>query len=64
MRYKEITPENGQTTIELSPSDKAKIKELFKPLWDEWVERMKGKGYPAEAILQDTLKWTEMYSYE
>jgi TRAP-type C4-dicarboxylate transport system substrate-binding protein len=64
MRYKEITPENGQTTIELSPSDKAKIKKLFKPLWDEWVERMKSKGYPAEAILQDTLKWTEMYSYE
>lgn len=64
MRFKEITPEKGQTTIELSQADREQIKKLFKPLWDEWTERMKSRGYPAEAILQDTLKWTEMYSYE
>jgi TRAP-type C4-dicarboxylate transport system substrate-binding protein len=64
MRFKEITPEKGHTTIELSPKDKEQVKKLFKPLWDEWTARMKSKGYPAEAILQDTLKWTEMYSYE
>jgi len=64
MRFKEILPEKGQTTIELLPNDKAEIRKLYKPLWDEWVERMKSKGYPAEAILKDTLKWTEMYSYE
>ena len=64
MRFREITPEKGQTVIELSQTDREKVKKLFKPLWDEWAERMQSKGYPAEAILQDTLKWTEMYSYE
>ena len=64
MRFREITPEKGQTVIELSQTDREKVKKLFKPLWDEWAERMQSKGYPAKAILQDTLKWTEMYSYE
>jgi TRAP-type C4-dicarboxylate transport system substrate-binding protein len=64
MRYKEITPEKGQTVIRLSQKDKEEIEKLFKPLWNRWVERMKKKGYPAEAILKDTLRWNEMYSYE
>ncbi|MGB3222848.1 MAG: TRAP transporter substrate-binding protein DctP [Desulforhopalus sp.] len=64
MRFKEITSEKGHETIELSPTDREHLKELFKPLWDEWTKRMNTKGYPAEAIMQDTIKWTEMYSYE
>jgi TRAP-type C4-dicarboxylate transport system substrate-binding protein len=64
MRFKEITAEKGHTTIELSQQDREQIRKLFRPLWDDWAERMKSQGYPADAILQDTLNWTEMYSYE
>jgi TRAP-type transport system periplasmic protein len=64
MRFKEITPEKGHTTIELPQEDREQLKKIFQPLWVEWAERMKSKGYPSEAILQDTLRFTEMYSYE
>ena len=64
MRFSDITSEKGHSTIELSIEDREQIKKLFKPLWDEWADKMESKGYPGKAILQDTLRLTEMYSYE
>jgi TRAP-type C4-dicarboxylate transport system substrate-binding protein len=64
MRSKEITPEKGHTTIEFPKEDREQIKKLFRPLWDEWAEKMEKKGYPGKAILNDALRLTATYSYE
>jgi len=64
MRFSEITQAKGHTTIELLVEDRDQIKKLFRPLWDEWAEKMESKGYPGKVILKDTLRLTEMYSYE
>ncbi|MFC1912334.1 TRAP transporter substrate-binding protein [Chloroflexota bacterium] len=46
----------------LSDEDKAQLKTLFRPAWDEWAEKMEEMGYPGKDIIEDTIRWVEGYS--
>jgi len=41
--------------FDLPAADKAKIKEVFRPMWDKWAEDMEALGYPGKEILDYTL---------
>lgn len=49
--------------IHWSMEDMAKVKTLFQPAWDEWVEEMEALGYPARDILEDTIRLMDGYTY-
>ena len=59
---KVMKPGGGQKLYELSSEDKAKMKKLFRPLWDQWVKDMERKGYPAKEILEYAEKLIKMYT--
>jgi TRAP-type C4-dicarboxylate transport system substrate-binding protein len=52
-RDKHITPEKGHEFIVWSDEDMKRMKDLFRPLWQDWVKEMEAKGYPGEKILKD-----------
>lgn len=52
-RDKHITREKGHEFIVWSDEDMKRMKDLFRPLWEEWVKEMEAKGYPGEKILKD-----------
>ena len=49
--------------ILLPPEELAAMEEFYKPIWDEWVEKANAKGLPAQAILDDAVRYLNMYIY-
>lgn len=52
----------GHEIIRLSTADMDKMKELLRPVWDEWAEEMEKSGYPGKAILEDAIRLIETHS--
>ena len=49
---KNVTPEKGHELIVWSDADIKKMKELFRPTWEKWADKMEAKGYPGKKILK------------
>lgn len=47
---------------ELSGEEKAKWDKLLEPITNDWIEKAKGKGLPAEAIVRDIKAFGAMYA--
>jgi len=58
--YERIPAEN---IFNFGEGDIKKIKEICKPMWDEWAEDMDAKGYPGRAILDDAIMYTDRYDH-
>ena len=43
----------------LSKEELKKIQTLVRPIWDEWVKRVKSKGLPGEKVLESVEKYIE-----
>ena len=54
---KERCLEKGMQTIQLSPEDTKKLKELTMPLREEWIEEMDEKGLPGKAVLESAIEF-------
>ena len=50
--------------IEWSKEDLDKMRALFKPAWDEWVNEVEVLGYPGRDILNDILRLLEGYTFD
>lgn len=61
-RDKNVTPENGHEYIRWSDKDMKKMKELFRPLWDEWAQNMEEKGHPGAKILKEAESLMDAYT--
>ena len=48
--------------IELSKEEKAKWDKRLAPITGKWIAATKAKGFPAKAIVDDIVEFTEMYS--
>jgi len=48
--------------FELPPEEIARLKETFRPMWDEWADETEALGYPAHGILEDTIRLVEGYT--
>ncbi len=48
--------------IELPKEEKAKWDKLLEPITNEWIQNAKGKGLPAEAIVEDIKAFTKKYA--
>lgn len=48
--------------INLSLEERAKWRNVVKPMWDEWVRDMEAKGLPGKKILDGTLHLVERYT--
>lgn len=63
VRFKHAIKEKGHELIQLSPEDMKKMRETFRPMWDEWAEEMEKKGLPGKEILKDAIKFVDAYLY-
>lgn len=55
----------GYPSIYDLPKDEAeKWRQTVQPVWDIWLKDAKTKGAPAQAILDDCIKFAEQYSYK
>ncbi|MFC2062510.1 TRAP transporter substrate-binding protein DctP [Chloroflexota bacterium] len=45
-----------------SNEDMTQVQALFKPMQDEWVEKMEAEGYPGRALLEDVMMYTDAYT--
>lgn len=59
--YEECT-KPGQEIITWSTADMDKMKELLRPVWNEWAEDMEELGYPGKAILDDAIRLIETHT--
>jgi TRAP-type C4-dicarboxylate transport system substrate-binding protein len=50
-----------QEVFTFPKEDQDKIKELTKPMYDDWVKAMDAKGYPGADILKDAQLWCDAY---
>ena len=41
----------GVEIIELSPEEMAKLRKKAMPVWDDWLEKMEGKGLPGKEVM-------------
>ena len=60
-REKFITPENGHEFIVWSDTDMKRMKELFRPIWDELANDLDAKGYPGKKIIEEGEKLMTAY---
>jgi TRAP-type C4-dicarboxylate transport system substrate-binding protein len=51
----------GVEIIQLSAADHAKMQELAKPMWDEYIAGVEAAGLPGQAILDDIQKFIKEY---
>jgi TRAP-type C4-dicarboxylate transport system substrate-binding protein len=56
-----VPKEKGQEIIIWSQSDVDQLRETFRPLWDEWAQKMEAKGYPGKEILKEAERLIKMY---
>lgn len=49
---------------DLPAAEEARWLDKVKPIWDMWLADAEAKGAPAQAILDDCVKFCEQYSYE
>lgn len=49
---------------ELPAEEAAKWQAKVQPVWDKWLKDATAKGAPAQAILDDCVKFAAQYSYE
>ena len=61
-REKHVTPEKGHEFIKWSESDMNRMKELFKPIWDQKAKELNDKGYPGNKIIREGEKLMTVYS--
>jgi TRAP-type C4-dicarboxylate transport system substrate-binding protein len=48
--------DKGVEMIDLSPEETAKWKKISKPVRDEWIKEVEGKGLPGKAVFADITK--------
>ena len=63
VRMEKVTPEHGHELIEWSKEDMDRMRELFRPMWNEWAEEMEELGYPGQDILRDAERLIAGYVY-
>jgi TRAP-type C4-dicarboxylate transport system substrate-binding protein len=51
----------GHEIITWSEQDMKALKGLFRSMWDEWAEKMEGKGIPGREILKEAERLLETY---
>jgi TRAP-type C4-dicarboxylate transport system substrate-binding protein len=61
-RDKNVTTAKGHENIIWPDKDMKKMKELFRPLWDEWAKNMDKKGYPGTKILKEAESLMNAYT--
>ncbi len=49
--------------IQLPPEELEAMRKMYKPIWDEWVETANAKGLPGQAILDDAVRYLDMFIY-
>jgi TRAP-type C4-dicarboxylate transport system substrate-binding protein len=57
-----VTPDKGHESIVWSDGDMKKMKELFRPLWEEWAKEMETKGFSGEEILKEAESLMDAYT--
>lgn len=50
--YKKICMSKGMEPLQLSATERAKLRELTLPLRDQWAQQMEAKGLPGKAVLE------------
>lgn len=48
--------------IAWSDEDMKAMREKFRPIWDEWAEKMEANGLPGKAMLNDAIMLIDAYS--
>jgi TRAP-type C4-dicarboxylate transport system substrate-binding protein len=56
------TAAKGHKFFTLSDQDTATMREKFRPLWNEWADKMEAKGLPGKAVLKDAEELVLLYS--
>jgi len=60
VRAKIAKKEKGHEMITWSDKDLRDLKEHFRPIWNEWAEKMEAKGIPGKEILKEAERLLEM----
>lgn len=61
-RFDESSVEKGHEMITWSDEDMKAMREKFRPIWDQWAEKMEAKGLPGKKILQDAIDLIDAYN--
>jgi len=54
--------EHGVTVLEFTDTERKRIQEQISPLIEEWKEKARDKGLPAERILEDVRTWKQEFA--
>lgn len=52
----------GNEVVELSVEDHAVMRDMFKPMWAAWADKMEAKGLPGKAVLADALALIDQHN--
>jgi len=58
-RCKDVFIKHGAKIVTFPQEDIVRVKKLLKPVWDEWIKEMEGKGLPGKDIVSDLMSIRE-----